>query len=89
MSEDSTQVDILYLAGSGLAVQALLVGLMNALAKRGTDMAVFEEAFEYAAQVAMIGSEKVDVRGAHMLKVVDKLRESVIRDQRPNKDIAV
>lgn len=70
-----------YLHAETMALQALLVGLMNGLVSAGVDRSIMDEAFDYAAHVAMVGSESLDsqqpVRALH---IIDELRETVVTD---------
>ena len=73
--------------GEALAAQTLLVGLMLALKRRGFDEALFEEVFDYAAQVGMVGGENIGPQAARVVGVVDQLRETVIGKKPPKHEI--
>lgn len=61
-----------------LAAQVLLVGLMNALIKRGFDRVAIDEVFEFAAQVAMAATDKSNsTQPTWSLHVIDNLRKSI------------
>jgi hypothetical protein len=69
---------------NGLAIQALLVGVVKALQKRGClDVDVLNEAFEFADMVAIAGSDRNDVAGlakqsTDTLEVLEGLREAIL-----------
>jgi len=79
---DNLQSDIIQIHADALAAQALVIGLMRAMRDRGLEIAAIEEAFDYAANVA-IASSHLGEQGPLILKAVDELRSAVIREQSP------
>lgn len=77
----SDRSDILNVNTEAMVVQVLLIGLMRALKRSGIQPIVLDEAFNFAEDTftaASLNPATVGLQPAEGLKILAKLRESVI-----------